>query len=77
MQLWIDDDVTITLHTIKNRVVEEFDVNLSISAVENYIKLFHYTFKRLHIIPVAADTEELWELRRQYALWLGTQNNDQ
>ena len=59
MQLWIDEDVTITLQAIKNRVHEEFDVNMGISSVENYIKLFHYTFKRLHVIPVAADTEEL------------------
>jgi len=76
LQGWIDDDVTMTLEAMRQRVLQEFQKDICLSTVKNYVERFHYTYKRIHLIPQAADTEALWEERRQYALWYATQRNN-
>jgi len=44
-------------------------IRVSTSTIANYIGNFNYTLKRLHVKAVAADTEALWQERRDFSLW--------
>ena len=69
IQSWIDEDCTITLSEIKGRILWDMLIEVSESTVSNYIKSFHYTFKRVARIANAADTPELWIERNLYCQW--------
>ena len=69
MRSWIDDDPTLTLASLKEKILFEMGQNISISTVNNYIRAFHYTFKRVAKIANAADIPRLWEDRINYCQW--------
>ena len=66
---WIDDDCTISLSLIKGRILWEMLISVSESTIYNYIKAFHYTFKKVAKIANAADTPQLWDDRIIYCQW--------
>jgi len=69
----IDDDVSITLQSLKILLLQEKGIAASISTVNNAIKDFHYSFKRIAMIPAARNNEKTLSLRQTfcetYALW--------
>ena len=69
IQDWVDKDCSITLKRLQSKIARKYDVNVCESTISNYIGSFRYSFKRVLVRPSAADTEELWEQRREFALW--------
>ena len=66
---WIDENCQITIKAIKLRILAEFGIYVSDGTICNYIKSFHYTFKKVAKIPNAADTPELWVDRVAFCHW--------
>jgi transposase len=66
---WLEEDCTLTLREIQRRISIVFNIQVSVETVRNYLKGFNFTLKRVHCVPQAADTDELWLARRDYSLW--------
>jgi len=62
----VDQNCSITLHSLKKKVHEMFQKSVSCSTLFNYLKDFHYTLKRISVIPEKRNNLETIELRRQY-----------
>ena len=74
IQLWIDDNCTMTLESMKEKILEELGLNVSLATVHRYVVSFHYTYKRLHVIVEKGETEANWNERRLFSLWLMQMN---
>ena len=60
---------TLTLEELQE-IVEAFcEIRVSSSTLSNYIGSFRYTLKRFHVKAAAADTDILWEERRNFSRW--------
>jgi len=73
IRTWIDEDCTLSLSELKGRVLWHMLEDISESTIANYIKGFHYTFKRVAKIANAADTPRLWDDRLLYCQWYSQQ----
>jgi len=69
----IDEDVSITLVRLKSLLREDKGIVASLSTINNAIKDFNYSFKRIELIPAARNNEKTINLRQAYcetyALW--------
>ena len=63
----IDNDCGITLRRLKERCESERGVLVSQSTLKRCIDSFHYTMKRVHIIPERRNSACVIETRAQYA----------
>ena len=63
----IDDEVSITLETLKNKISQHFDLTLSKSTINNMIDAFNYSFKRVVLVPAARNKPENIAKRFEYA----------
>lgn len=66
---WVDEDCTLTLNDLQDKIGEELGIQVGPSTVNNYITGFGYTFKRLVIRTIPAMTDAAWQQRREYAMW--------
>ena len=67
IQEWIDDNCSITLANIKERLFEEFNITVSVQTVSKCIADFNYSFKRTQIQPARRNDEENLDARQSYA----------
>lgn len=63
----IDDDCTVTLEELRERVFSIYDKIICTATISKYIKNFNYSFKRLHTVTERSLTEENIQKRREYA----------
>ena len=49
----ISNDVSITLQFLKNKLSTDLNIQASTTTIDTAIKELHYSFKRIHLIPVA------------------------
>lgn len=64
---WVDEEASISLNSLKNKIYETYGIEISKSTVARILNDFHYTLKRLHLIPERRNNENVLEERRQYA----------
>jgi transposase len=73
----IDEDCTITLNGIKAEILAKENISISLTAISNYISNFHYSFKRINIVPKITLTEDIDIKRVQFSEWFLNARNDQ
>lgn len=64
---WVDDDCSITLARLKQKCLSELNVNASEKTIGRCLDGFHYTVKRVDILPERRNTEEVRVSRAEYA----------
>ena len=64
---WVDKNCILTLNQIKQRISETFEMDISISTIDRCLKNFHFTLKRLTLLPVARNCEKTIQIRKEYA----------
>jgi len=62
----ITKDVSVTLATLKEKLDKEKNVDFSIATIDRVIHGFHYTFKRVSLIPTSRNTPNVIEQRFEY-----------
>ncbi|XP_040175166.1 uncharacterized protein LOC120908323 [Anopheles arabiensis] len=67
IRTWIDEDCTVTLKALAEKVHERYSVRVSTSTIARQIKGFNYTFKRIHNLPERRNTSSTIEERKSYA----------
>jgi Transposase and inactivated derivatives len=66
---WIDEDCTLTLRQIKNKLLENYpQLQVSSSTIYRAIKEFHYSVKRVSFIPERRNSPETLQSRFEYAV---------
>jgi len=66
LQDWIDENCGLTLKNLQEMLLKTFGVTVCFKTVDNYIKRFAYTVKRISLLPVRRNTEEAIENRAIY-----------
>ena len=61
---WIDEDCSLSLKNIKTKIFEDLNIIISPSTISRYIDNFHYSLKRVSIVPIRRNTPETLALRR-------------
>lgn len=64
---WVDDNCTLTLRSIVNLVLQNFEIQISKSTINRIISGFNYSLKRIHLIPERRNDERTIEIRKIYA----------
>lgn len=67
IRIWIDEDCTLTLKKIKEKIFEEFDVCVSIPTLARVISGFNYSLKRISVIPQRRNEPDVINARHEYA----------
>lgn len=62
----VDNDVSLTLKVIKQKLSESLNISCSVTTVENALKELHYSFKRVELVPVARNSENNVNSREIY-----------
>lgn len=65
----LDKNAALTLKELKLLVLDHFQINVSQSTIENYIKSFHYSFKRIQKIAYTVTTPSSEQHRKDHSLW--------
>lgn len=63
----VDKKCDITLKTLSKMVFEKFQVNLSHTTIDNCLKGFHYSLKRIKIFATRSISPEILQQRKKYA----------
>ena len=66
----IDDDCTLTIRHLQESLQATTGLNVCESTVHNVLQGFNYSFKRISLVTVAAQTEAIKAERRIFAHWL-------
>jgi hypothetical protein len=56
----LDKDCTTTLVSIRNELMEKFEVGVSISTISKSIREFMYSFKRIALVPERINSKKIW-----------------
>ena len=64
---WVDDDCSITLRAIKEKVLSEFGISICEKTADRVMKEFHYSLKRTSLIPVRRNDLDVVDKRAEYA----------
>uniref|UniRef100_A0A182MSG7 Paired domain-containing protein n=1 Tax=Anopheles culicifacies TaxID=139723 RepID=A0A182MSG7_9DIPT len=67
IQKWIEDDCTISLKKLADKLYCQYQIRASVSTIAREIKGFNYTIKRLQQIPECRNTEKIVVERKEYA----------
>lgn len=65
----LDKDATKTLKELQDLVEVRFQIHISISTLENYIRSFHYSFKRIQKIAYAVTTPSNTQQKKEHSAW--------
>lgn len=63
----VDQNAAITLKCLKEKVLLEFNIAVSISTIDRALREFHFTLKLIIPTPAARNSEEVLDNRRDYA----------
>ena len=64
---WLEENCTLTLKEIKNKIFIEKNISVSLRTISRYIDSFNYSFKRINKISEHSITENLNIKRQQYS----------
>ena len=63
---WINENASITLLEISNKINAKYHILISKSTISRIIENFHYSFKRISLIPVRRNNQETKLIRKNY-----------
>ena len=72
----IKKDVSVTLAALKGELLTEKNVDLSITTIDRAIQGLHYSFKRVHLIPIARNTTKVLDERFVYGDFILSQDEN-
>jgi len=64
---WISEDCGLTLNAIKQKFLNQLNIDVSKSSIDRAICSFNYTMKRVHLIPERRNCPEIILKRLNYA----------
>jgi transposase len=64
---WVDENCSLTLRKIKQRCFEAFGITASPTTINRCLDEFHYSLKRVSVIPSRRNDEEALNVRANYA----------
>ena len=64
---WVDDDASLTLNELCERVRQKMDIVVSKSTINRCLKAFHHSLKIMSIVPEKSNDQRTLRLRREYA----------
>ena len=64
---WVDEDATITLKKLRQKLMDECNMSVSVSTINRYLNQFHYSLKTLTIVPQRRNCESTLDQRLFYA----------
>jgi transposase len=67
IRAWLDDDCSISLCAIAEKCRSELDITVSEQTIGRAINSFHYTLKRVHMVPERRNDLEAINSRALYA----------
>lgn len=67
IRTWVDENSTIKLQALCDKVLSTFDVDVSTSTIDRCINEFHYTLKQVSIVPVLRNNERIIQQRLEYS----------
>ncbi|TBU10098.1 hypothetical protein CWI38_2024p0010 [Hamiltosporidium tvaerminnensis] len=67
LQTYVDLECTKTLYELAEWVKSKFNVDVSTSTIDRALREFHYTIKRVTVVPGRRNTLSIIELRTNYA----------
>ena len=65
---WVDEECTLTLNELKERVSTELGAIVSKSTIDRCLKKFHYSLKKVSIVPARRNIDTTIDDRERYAL---------
>jgi len=68
MLSWVNENCTVTLSALKAKIQDIFNITVSTSTISRYIEKFHYSLKRVTIIPERRNDADNIVARKIYAL---------
>ncbi|KAF7684973.1 hypothetical protein CDIK_4278 [Cucumispora dikerogammari] len=67
LQAWIDENCSITLQKLKNRLERQFSIVVSVATVSGAVSAFEYTYKAVTCFPIRKNDEQSLNDREAYA----------
>ncbi|XP_053211205.1 uncharacterized protein LOC128394858 [Panonychus citri] len=64
---WFDENCLITLDDAKDKVKENFGIEICIETIRNYLNKLNFSFKRISVVPVARNDPTRIAARKEYA----------
>ena len=64
---WIDEDCTLSLRAITEKVFETFQIRICKTKAMKYVKGFHYILKRVNFVPERGNDQSTITQRHAYA----------
>ena len=66
MITWIEEDCTITLKSIKERLYQDFDVTVSLQCLSEHLNAQLFTYKCVHVPPISANSDNNKQKRKEF-----------
>ncbi|XP_052890193.1 uncharacterized protein LOC128298480 [Anopheles moucheti] len=67
IRVWIDEDCTLTLKALAEKVFQQYGVRVAASTIAKEVKEFNYSFKMIQRVPERRNTAATIEERTAYA----------
>jgi transposase len=67
IRLWIDTDCSLSLKALKQRCHDELGIGVCEKTIDRCLRAFHYSLKRVHLMPVRRNAIETIDIRATYA----------
>ena len=64
---WVDEQPELTLKQLKTKINAMFHKDVSLSTIDRMLKKFCYSIKNMTLVPARRNSEDIIELRFQYA----------
>jgi transposase len=64
---WVDEDCSITLNRLRQRCEQDLALNVSETTIGRCLRSFHYTIKRVSLIPERRNSSDVINQRAEYA----------
>ncbi|ORD96291.1 hypothetical protein HERIO_1774 [Hepatospora eriocheir] len=63
---WVDDEPILKLKDLRIKVIETYEIDVSISTIDRCLRQFHYTLKRITLVPERRNSQSTIEARADY-----------
>lgn len=62
----LDNNCSLTLNELKSKILETYNITVSLPTISRYIQSFHYSIKRIQVMALPAVTNEIQEQRKMW-----------
>jgi transposase len=64
---WVDKDCSLTLKALSAKCLSELNISAAPSTIGRVLRAFHYSLKRIHLLPERRNDEQALDIRAEYA----------